>query len=77
MPFTTTLARYEEIDKRTETVRAIHCYKLDVSGKFGIELTTVKGMKLFPVERFEFDTREEANEAFKQFTKNHNYKKCK
>ena len=70
------IARYVYVDANTEFQSRIKCSISTVSGDFMIEVTEAKGFKLFPVERYAFKNREDANAKFVEIKKRHNYTKC-
>lgn len=74
--FEKVIARYVYVDTNAEFQSRIKCSISTVSGEFQIEVTEAKGFKLFPVKRYAFTTREEANAKFVELSKKHKYAKC-
>ncbi len=74
--FENVVARYVYIDAKNEFQSRIKCSISTTTGAFMIEVTEAKGFKLFPVERYEFKTREAANAKFVELRKKHKYVKC-
>ena len=74
--FEKVIARYVFIDKVTEFQSRIKCSVSTTSGEFQIEVTEAKGFKLFPVQRYSFANRDEANAKFVELKKRHAYKKA-
>lgn len=69
------VARYVYKNEKEELVVTIGCSILTTSGEYVIEVSTVKGMKLMPVERYTFKDRDEANKKFLEIKKRHCFTK--
>lgn len=67
------VARYVHKNKEQELVVSVGCSILTTSGEFVIEVATVRGMKLYPLERYTFTDRNEANNKFKEIRKRHKF----
>lgn len=69
------VARYVYKNEKEEMVVSIDCSILTTSGEYVIEVSTVKGMKLMPVERYTFKDRDEANKKFIEIKKRYCFTK--
>ena len=69
------VARYVYKNKKEELIVTIGCSILTTSGEYVIEVSTVKGMKLMPVERYMFKDRDKANKKFLEIKKRYCFTK--